>query len=87
VGLLSWLAVGLATGWFSGIYVKSSGYGRFGDVALGVIGAVTGGFLAALIFASDHPISGVSLPSLIVAGIAAAIFVGAVGTYPGRAPI
>jgi uncharacterized membrane protein YeaQ/YmgE (transglycosylase-associated protein family) len=44
-GLLAWLLVGLIAGWLAGLATKGSGYGILGDVIVGIIGALVGGFL------------------------------------------
>jgi uncharacterized membrane protein YeaQ/YmgE (transglycosylase-associated protein family) len=41
---LSWIIVGLAVGWSAGKILKGNGYGPFVDIAMGICGAVTGGF-------------------------------------------
>ena len=39
------LLIGLAAGWLAGQIVKGGGFGVVGDVVVGVIGAILGGFL------------------------------------------
>jgi uncharacterized membrane protein YeaQ/YmgE (transglycosylase-associated protein family) len=36
--------VGLLVGWLTGLVMKRGGYGAVGDVGLGVLGGVVGGF-------------------------------------------
>ena len=43
--LLWFLSIGLAVGWLAGQFLKGGKYGVFGDIVVGVIGAVIGGFL------------------------------------------
>ena len=43
--ILWWIVVGLIAGWLTGKIMKGSGYGVFGDIALGIVGAVIGGFM------------------------------------------
>lgn len=45
VNLLYFLLIGLAAGWLAGRLVKGSGFGLVGNLVVGVIGAVLGGFL------------------------------------------
>jgi uncharacterized membrane protein YeaQ/YmgE (transglycosylase-associated protein family) len=45
VGLLWFLVVGVVAGWLAGVLVKGGGFGLVGDLVVGVIGAVLGGFL------------------------------------------
>jgi uncharacterized membrane protein YeaQ/YmgE (transglycosylase-associated protein family) len=42
---LSWIIVGLVVGWSAGKILKGNGYGPLMDIAIGIGGAVTGGFL------------------------------------------
>ena len=43
--LLMWVVIGGLAGWLSGLLVKGRGYGCIGNVVVGVIGAVVGGWL------------------------------------------
>jgi uncharacterized membrane protein YeaQ/YmgE (transglycosylase-associated protein family) len=36
--------VGVLAGWLTGLVMKSGGYGAVGDIGLGVLGGVVGGF-------------------------------------------
>lgn len=42
---LSWIIVGLVAGWSAGKILKGNGYGTLMDIAIGIGGAVAGGFL------------------------------------------
>ena len=42
---LSWIIVGLVAGWLAGKILKGNGYGPLMDMAIGIGGAVAGGFL------------------------------------------
>jgi len=44
-GLLSWLLIGLLAGWLAGKLSHGRGYGCITNVALGLIGAVLGGWI------------------------------------------
>ena len=46
MGIIAWIVAGLIAGWLTGKIMKGSGYGFFGDILLGIIGAVVGGYLA-----------------------------------------
>jgi uncharacterized membrane protein YeaQ/YmgE (transglycosylase-associated protein family) len=47
-GIVAWLAVGLIAGWLAGKVMQGSGYGPIGDIIVGLIGAVLGGFVFGL---------------------------------------
>ena len=42
---VSWMVVGLLAGWLAGIVMKGGGYGLIGDLGLGLVGSVLGGWL------------------------------------------
>jgi uncharacterized membrane protein YeaQ/YmgE (transglycosylase-associated protein family) len=46
MGIIAWIVAGLIAGWLTGKIMRGSGYGFFGDILLGILGAVLGGFLA-----------------------------------------
>jgi len=44
-GLLGWLLIGLIAGWLAGKIARGRGFGCIGDVVLGLIGSVIGGWI------------------------------------------
>ncbi|MCL4541057.1 MAG: GlsB/YeaQ/YmgE family stress response membrane protein [Chloroflexi bacterium] len=70
-GLLAWIIVGILAGWITGKIVQGSGFGILGDLIIGLIGAVIGGFLVGFFI---HGYTGF-LGSLVVAVIGAVILV------------
>jgi uncharacterized membrane protein YeaQ/YmgE (transglycosylase-associated protein family) len=44
-GFIIFILVGLVAGWLAGQIMKGGGYGLIGDIVVGVIGAVIGGWL------------------------------------------
>ncbi len=51
---LSWVIVGLITGWLIGKLVREGGYGPIVNMVMGVAGAVAGGFIARLGSSPNH---------------------------------
>lgn len=45
MSLLWFLLIGIAAGWLAGQIMGGGGYGLLGDLILGVIGAIVGGYL------------------------------------------
>jgi len=43
--VVSWVVVGLLAGWLAGIVMKGGGYGLVGDLVLGLVGSVVGGWI------------------------------------------
>ena len=87
MGLLAWIIVGLIAGWLAGLVMKGGGYGILGDIILGIIGAVVGGFLAGALFDVPDPVSGINLTTLVVAFLGAIVVVAIVRALPGRSPV
>ncbi len=44
-GIIAWLVVGVIAGCLAGRVTRCAGYGIIGDMAIGLLGAVVGGFL------------------------------------------
>jgi uncharacterized membrane protein YeaQ/YmgE (transglycosylase-associated protein family) len=70
MGLIWFLLIGLAAGWLAGQVMKGGSYGVVGDIVVGVIGALLGGFLFSRLGVSTG--SGL-FASLIVATIGAIV--------------
>ena len=43
--MLYWLIVGGIAGWLTGHFMKGRGYGVMGDIVIGLVGGVIGGWL------------------------------------------
>jgi len=44
-GIIWWILVGLIAGWLTGKIMKGDGYGFLGDIVIGILGAIIGGWL------------------------------------------
>jgi len=44
-GLVIFLAIGAVAGWLAGTLMKGGGFGLLGNIVIGIIGAVVGGFV------------------------------------------
>jgi uncharacterized membrane protein YeaQ/YmgE (transglycosylase-associated protein family) len=87
MGILSWILVGLVAGWLAGLVMKGGGYGVLGDIIMGIIGALVGGFLASALFGAENAVSGFNVTTLIVAFLGAIITIAIVRALPGRSPV
>ena len=58
IPFLWFLLIGLAAGWLAGQILKGGGFGLWGDLIVGVIGALLGGFLFGLLGISAGGSSG-----------------------------
>ena len=52
-GLLSWIVVGLLAGWLAGLITRAKGFGCFGNIVIGLLGAAIGGVLFSLFGITD----------------------------------
>lgn len=44
--VLAWVIIGAIAGWLAGLIVKGYGFGLFGNIVIGILGAGVAGFLA-----------------------------------------
>jgi uncharacterized membrane protein YeaQ/YmgE (transglycosylase-associated protein family) len=65
MGIISWIVLGLIAGFIGSKIVDSQGQGLGLNIALGIVGALVGGFLFSLFGASG--VTGFNLYSMIVA--------------------
>ena len=73
MGLLTWIVVGAIAGWLAGTVMGGSSFGLIGDIVIGVIGALVGGWLASTFFHTPGAISGFNLPTIVVAFLGAMV--------------
>ncbi len=76
MGILAWIVVGLVAGWLASQVMRGGGYGLIGDIIVGALGAVIGGFLAARFLNMPDTVNGINVTSLIVAFVGTVILVG-----------
>ena len=69
--LVWFILIGVIAGWLAGQFLKGGGFGIFGDIVVGIIGAVIGGFLFRIIGLST---GGGLLGNLTAAAIGAVVF-------------
>jgi uncharacterized membrane protein YeaQ/YmgE (transglycosylase-associated protein family) len=86
MNILAWLVVGLIAGWLAGQVMKGGGYGLVGDIVVGVVGALLGGFLAGVVFGGDY-ISGINIPTIVVAFLGAIVLIAVLRMLPGRSAV
>ncbi|HQU02061.1 MAG TPA: GlsB/YeaQ/YmgE family stress response membrane protein, partial [Acetobacteraceae bacterium] len=65
MSLLGWIVLGLIAGYIASRVVDNGGKGPLLDMALGIVGAVVGGYIFAALGAA--PVTGFNLYSLFVA--------------------
>jgi uncharacterized membrane protein YeaQ/YmgE (transglycosylase-associated protein family) len=65
MGILSWIVLGLIAGFIGGKIVNRQGQGFWLDIALGIVGAIVGGYLFS--FFGKEGVTGLNLYSMLVA--------------------
>jgi uncharacterized membrane protein YeaQ/YmgE (transglycosylase-associated protein family) len=78
-GVIAWVVVGLIAGWLAGLTMKGSGYGILGDIVVGLIGALVGGFLVSYFVQGTAGFWG----SILVAFIGACVMIALVRAIAG----
>ena len=75
MGILAWIVVGLIAGWLAGMVMRGGGFGLIGDIVVGVIGALLGGWIATTFFHIGAGMSGINLYSILVAFAGACVLI------------
>ena len=83
MSVIGWIVLGLIAGWVASKIVGGSGQGFFLDLALGMVGALVGGFLYSEIFGGPG-VTGFNLGSILVAIIGSIIVLIAYHAVTGR---
>jgi len=84
MGILAWLVVGLIAGFFASRVMRGGGYGLIGDIVVGVVGALIGGFLAANLLNMPDAVNGINVTSILVAFVGAVILIALLRAVSGR---
>jgi uncharacterized membrane protein YeaQ/YmgE (transglycosylase-associated protein family) len=84
MGILSWIVVGLIAGWLAGMVMKGGGYGLIGDIIVGVVGALLGGWIATTFLHIGAGMSGINLYSILVAFCGAVVLLIGLRLLSGR---
>jgi uncharacterized membrane protein YeaQ/YmgE (transglycosylase-associated protein family) len=86
MSIIGWIILGLIAGWIASKIVGGQGQGFFLDIALGIVGALVGGFLYSSILGGPG-ITGVNIGSIIVSIIGAIIVLWVYHAVAGRRAI
>lgn len=84
MGILAWIVVGLVAGVLAGLVMRGGGYGLVGDIVIGMVGAVLGGFLAGTLLNIPDTMTGINVTSIFVAFIGAVILIMLLRLVSGR---
>ena len=75
--LLIFIAIGAIAGWLAGQIIKGGGFGLLGNIGVGVLGAVVGGFLFGLFGITTYGLVG----SIVTATIGAVVLLFLIGLF------
>ena len=70
--ILSWIVVGLIAGFLAGVVVKGGGFGLIGDIIVGVVGGLIGGWISVNLL-NFGSMTGMDLESILIAFVGAVI--------------
>jgi len=73
MSIIAWIVIGLIAGWLAGM-IMHGGYGLIGDLILGVLGAIIGGWVTGLVFGRDM-VTGFNIETLVVAVVGAIVLI------------
>ena len=79
-GVIVWIVIGLIAGWLAGLAMRGGGYGIIGDVVLGLIGSLVGGFLTRFFVQGDAGFWG----SILVSFLGAVVLIALARAVTGR---
>lgn len=68
---LWFILIGIAAGWLAGQIMKGGGFGLVGDLIVGVVGALLGGFIFGLLGIGAYGLVG----NLVMATVGAVVFI------------
>ena len=84
MNVLTWIVVGMIAGWLAGVAMKGGGFGIIGDIIVGVVGALLGGFLASKMLNIADPVSGFNLETILVAFLGSVLVIFILRLFTGR---
>ena len=83
MSIIGWIILGLIAGFVANKIVGGEGQGFFLNIALGIVGALVGGFLYAQILGGPG-VTGVNIGSIIVSIVGAIIVLWLYNMFAGR---
>ena len=83
MGILSWIIVGLIAGWLAGELMRGSGFGLVGNIIVGIVGALLGGFLASALFNVPDAMTGINITSILIAFLGSVVLLALLRLFRG----
>jgi len=83
MGIVTWLIFGALAGWVASLlFGNNDRQGWIGNIVVGIVGAIIGGFIGNWVF--DHGVSGFNISSFAIAVAGALILLFAMRALTGR---
>ena len=82
MGFLSWIVLGLIAGWLAGMLFRGRGFGILGDIVVGIVGALIGGFLGSALLGWD--VTGFNVSSIVLATLGAIVLLAVLKAFTPR---
>ena len=73
MSIFAWIILGLIVGFLASRFMGAGGYGLVGDIVVGILGAIVGGWLATQFLGID--VTGVNLTSIAIGVVGAVILI------------
>jgi uncharacterized membrane protein YeaQ/YmgE (transglycosylase-associated protein family) len=77
MSILWFILIGIVAGWLAGLLMRGHGFGMIGDLVLGIVGAVIGGFIFDLLGVTAYGTTG----SIAMSVIGAVVLLGITGMF------
>ncbi len=87
MSIIAWILVGLVAGWAADEIMRGDSYGILGNMIIGILGAILGGFLASALLGAPDPLTGFNLGTLIVAFLGAVVLLAILGLFRRRSRV
>ncbi len=84
MSIVVWVVLGLAAGWLAGMAARARGRGVLGNVIVGALGAILGGWMGAALLGLD--LANLSLASVALAALGAVTLILVLRALPDPQP-
>jgi uncharacterized membrane protein YeaQ/YmgE (transglycosylase-associated protein family) len=84
MGIVAWLVLGLIAGFLASAVMEGGGYGVVGDIVVGILGAVIGGFLFSTLLGRPGPVDNLDIGAIVVACVGACLLIAILRAVSGR---
>jgi uncharacterized membrane protein YeaQ/YmgE (transglycosylase-associated protein family) len=83
MGIISWIIIGALAGWIASMIMDTNEeQGAFGNIIVGVLGAIIGGWVLDLFMSGNH-VSGFNIGTLLTAILGSVILLAIVKAFRG----